>query len=104
MSPTAMQFCRLRVLVVDANQIRARAAVQTVAAFGYRACSASLDLSAVDIATAFQPDVVLIAVGRNQAETMELATRLRESPTARQPTMVAELAGHSSATAENIDW
>lgn len=79
----------LRVLVVEDNTDTAMALMTLLVMKGYMVHNAYTGLSAVEVAAAFEPDVVLLDIGLPDINGHEVARRIRASKGDRDVRMIA---------------
>ena len=78
-----------RVLIVDDNQDAARMLSLTVTLLGNDVRVAHDGIEAIDVATEFQPDVILLDLGMPRMDGYEAATRLRNTSAGKNALLVA---------------
>ena len=79
-----------RVLIVDDNEDSARTLGWIMEALGHEAKTASNGPTALHIAEAFKPDVVLLDIGLPQMDGYQVCAALRKTPAARNAVIIAQ--------------
>jgi CheY-like chemotaxis protein len=74
--PAAPQV--LQVLIVDEDRDATDALAKLVDKWGHKVQSAYTNASGLDLATALQPDVVLLGISVSNTDALEMARRLRD--------------------------
>ena len=79
----------MRILVVDDNEDGAESLALLLELAGHEVRTASSASSALEIAPAFQPEVLLLDIGLPGMDGYELARRLRQSSLSRDAILIA---------------
>jgi CheY-like chemotaxis protein len=79
----------MRVLVVEDQPDAAATLVMLLCVWGYEVQAAHDGLSALAVAQAFSPDVVLLDIGLPGMDGWQVAERLRQQPTIKRPHLIA---------------
>jgi CheY-like chemotaxis protein len=80
--------CR-RILVVDDNVDAATSLEALLRMLGHEVRQAHDGIAAVDVARAFEPEVIFMDIGMPRLNGLEAARRIRELPLATRPSIVA---------------
>jgi PAS domain S-box-containing protein len=83
------QQARQRILVVDDNRDAAATLARLLTLLGHDTRTAHDGLEALDVAMAFQPDVVLLDIGMPKLNGFDVASRMRQQPWGKNAVLVA---------------
>lgn len=86
-APKPTQVCKI--LVVDDNRDAALTTATFLELYGHEMRTAADGAQALDVATAFAPDVVVLDIGLPSLDGYEVARRLRQLPVARDAFLIA---------------
>ena len=85
----APQATALKVLIADDNEDSAMTLAMILKIMGSEVCTAHDGMEAVEVATAFRPDVILLDIGMPRLNGYEACRRIREQPWGEKIVLVA---------------